>query len=179
MPPRFTSHCAPAYRRSGVLTERDLRHHGLLPTLVRLKTGPVAIVECIEAIPCDPCTHACPRHAITITGGLANPPRIDFDRCSGCGLCVAKCPGLAIFVVDLNYSRKEATVTLPYEMLPRPETGQRVTALDRSGRPICPARVVRVLESPGLDRCAVVTIALPKRFWNRARGIRIHGKERR
>lgn len=162
-----------SYRCTGVLTEKDLKCQGLLPDPARLRLGPVAIVECIESIPCDPCTHACPRQAITITGGLSNPPRIDFNRCSGCGLCVAKCPGLAIFIVDLNHSEREAAVTIPYEMLPRPEIGQRVTVLDRAGRPICPGRVLKVLDSPKLDHCAVITIAVPRRFWNRARGIRI------
>ncbi|MEO0073782.1 MAG: 4Fe-4S binding protein [candidate division WOR-3 bacterium] len=149
-----------------------------MPSAARLKAGPVAIVECVESIPCDPCTHACPRQAITITGGLSNPPRIDFNKCTGCGLCIARCPGLAIFVVNLNHSEEEASVALPYEMLPLPRVGQRVTALDRAGKPLCSARVIRVLDSPKLDHCAVITIALPKKLWNRARGFKMPGSIR-
>ena len=98
---------------------------------------------------------------------------MNFDACNGCTLCIARCPGLAIFVVNKNYNAKEATVALPYELLPRPKKGDVVQAVDRNGRPCCKARVVKVLDSKALDRCAVVTIAVPKQFHNTARGILI------
>jgi len=173
------SHLAPrtsalaGYQRTGVLTAAEAAKLGQVPTLERLKKGPVVTIECVERIPCNPCTAACARKAITITGGLVELPRADFDKCNGCTVCIARCPGLAIFVINYNYSKTEATVTLPYELLPRPVKGQKVAALDRSGRKVATGTVVKVLDAPALDRCAVVTAAVPKKLWNEVRSIRI------
>ncbi|MBN2465298.1 hypothetical protein JXD38_06715, partial [candidate division WOR-3 bacterium] len=67
----------------------------------------------------------------------------------------------------------EATVTLPYELLPRPAVGVRVACLDRAGREVCRGKVVKVLDTKALNRCAVVTVAVPKRYWNTVRSIRM------
>ncbi|UCG42514.1 MAG: 4Fe-4S binding protein [candidate division WOR-3 bacterium] len=163
----------PGYKRTGVVSVRELRKSGGVPSPARLRKGPVVLVECVEKIPCNPCAYACPRNAITIDGELTDLPKVDFDSCNGCRLCIAKCPGLAIFVVDHGFSRTHAAVTMPYEMLPRPVKGQRVAGLDRSGRRVCSAKVVRVLDTKAMDRCAVVTVAVPKKFWNRVRSIRV------
>ncbi|MBM3315129.1 4Fe-4S ferredoxin [candidate division WOR-3 bacterium] len=161
------------HRRTGVLAEAGLRRRVGVPSPQRLRLGPVVVVECVERIPCNPCAYACPRGAITLEGELTNLPKVDFSKCNGCTMCIARCPGLAIFVVDATHSREKATVALPYEMLPRPRVGQRVAVLDRAGRPVGTGRVVKVLDARALDRCAVVTVAVPKRLWNRVRGLRV------
>jgi Fe-S-cluster-containing hydrogenase component 2 len=158
-----------------VLSAKELSGAVALPSEERLAIGPVVMVECIENIPCNPCAYACPRKAITIEGALTDTPRVDFSKCNGCTLCVAKCPGLAIFVVNRDYSKTAATVTMPYELLPRPETGARVLCLDRAGKAVCSGKVVKVLDAQALNRCAVVTVALPKRFWNTVRSIQRPG----
>ncbi|MEO0078227.1 MAG: 4Fe-4S binding protein [candidate division WOR-3 bacterium] len=165
------------YQQTGVLPERELIARKLVPSRSRLDAGPVVVVECIEQIPCDPCAHACPRSAITVGPNLTDTPRVDFDKCNGCAICVARCPGLAIFVVNRAYSETEATVTLPYEMLPRPTEGSRVTLLDRAGRPVGRGRVVRMRDTKVQDRCAVVTVTVPKRLLNAVRGIRVSGRK--
>jgi Fe-S-cluster-containing hydrogenase component 2 len=157
------------HQRSGVLSPKELAATVAVPTKERLAVGPVVMVECI---PCNPCAYACPRKAITIEGELTDIPKVDFSKCNGCTLCIAKCPGLAIFVVHKDFSKTEATVTMPYELLPRPETGARVACLDRAGRAVCSGKVVKVLDTKALNRCAVVTVAVPKRFWNTVRSIR-------
>ncbi|MGQ9708424.1 MAG: NADH-quinone oxidoreductase subunit I [bacterium] len=161
------------FQKDGVLNKAELKRKGLLPPLARLKKGPVVVVECVENIPCNPCAYACPHKAITIAGNLTDTPQVDFEKCNGCGLCIARCPGLAVFVVNLRYNDKEATVTLPYELLPRPELGERVLGLDRAGKKVCDAKVVKVLDTKVQDRCAVVTVAVPKRFWNEVRNIQL------
>jgi len=162
-----------SYQKSGVLTESDLKKSGLLPTQARFNKGPVVIVECVEKIPCNPCVDACPKKAITIEGSIIEIPKVNFDICNGCTLCIARCPGLAIFVVNKNYNKKAASIALPYEFLPRPQKGDMVKALDRHGKFICQARVEKVLDTKALDRCAVITIAVPKRYYNKVRFIKI------
>ena len=41
------------------------------PPVERIDRGPVAVVECYERIPCNPCATACRVHAIEIGGDLA------------------------------------------------------------------------------------------------------------
>jgi Fe-S-cluster-containing hydrogenase component 2 len=159
-----------------VLSPEYLAARGAVPSKERLAAGPVVIVECIENIPCNPCAYACPRKAITIAGSLTDLPQVDFDKCNGCTLCIAKCPGLAIFVVHKGYSKTEATVTLPYELLPRPTVGISVACLDRAGWAVCKGKVVKVLDTKALNRCAVVTVAVPTRYWNTVRSIRVKAK---
>ena len=48
--------------KNGVPTSEELREK--LPTQQRLQMGPVAIIECFQPIPCDPCYHSCVRGAI-------------------------------------------------------------------------------------------------------------------
>ena len=159
-----------------MLSPAYLDAKGAVPSKERLAAGPVVMVECIENIPCNPCAYACPRKAITIEGELTDTPKVDFSKCNGCTLCIAKCPGLAIFVVQKDFSKTEATVALPYELLPRPEMGASVACLDRAGRVVCKGRAVKVLDTKALNRCAVVTVAVPKRYWNVVRGIRVDRK---
>lgn len=120
------------------------------------------MVECVESIPCDPCVAACAKGAIAMEGGLNAPPTVDADRCDGCGVCIAACPGLAIFVVDASRKDGKATVMLPYEFLPLPAVGEEVTALDRAGEPVCGGRVTRVLSAKALDRTPIVSIEIPR-----------------
>ena len=160
-----------------MLSLKELSAAGVLPPKERLAAGPVVMVECIENIPCNPCAYACPRKAISIEGELTDTPKVDFFKCNGCTLCISKCPGLAIFVVNREYSKTAATVAMPYELLPRPEVGKRVACLDRAGRTVCSGKVVKVLDTQALNRCAVVTVAVPRRFWNTVRGIRVGRKK--
>jgi len=98
-------------------------------------------------------------------------PEIDFELCNGCGVCVSKCPGLAIFVVDQTYSEKAALVKIPYEFLPLPEKGEVVDALDRKGETVGKARVVDVLKFK--DKTCVINIAVPKELSMDIRNIRV------
>jgi Fe-S-cluster-containing hydrogenase component 2 len=148
------------HRTDGILKEGELRE--VTPSRERMAKGPVVVIECVENIPCDPCMAACPKGAITIKGDLNCTPSVDTDICDGCGVCISACPGLAIFSVDMSGARDTAMVSLPYEFLPLPAVGETVMALDRSGKRVCEASVVRVLSSKALDRTPIVTLELPK-----------------
>jgi len=159
-----------SYKNGQALNDEELAPQK--PSAERLQRGPVAFIECVEQIPCNPCVESCPQGAITMPGGLNGIPRLDTDICTGCGLCISCCPGLAIFVVDLSGEDEASTVSLPYEFLPLPEKGQQVMALDRNGDELGPAEVTRVQAGRRLDRTPVVTIAVPKQWTLRARQIK-------
>jgi len=157
--------------KTGRPTERELKK--VTPSDERLCSGGCAILECFQKIPCDPCVEACPRGAIRIEGNINNLPVLDSRKCNGCGLCVSKCPGIAIFVVNKNYSEEEGLVMIPYEFLPLPQKGEIVEGLDRTGQKICDARVVKVLNRRAQDRTAIISLAVPKRCVMEVRNIRL------
>ena len=147
--------------KTGIPTAEDIAR--ATPPVERLSAGPVAIIECFQAIPCDPCVKACPRGAIREMADINECPVVDFSRCNGCGQCVPKCPGLAISIVDMAYAESEAAVRIPYEFRPLPEKGSRVAALNREGVRICDATVAHILNSKAVDRTPVITLIAPKK----------------
>jgi sarcosine oxidase subunit alpha len=143
------------------------------PSPVRRKKGPYVVIECPEKIPCDPCVGACPQGAISIPGSMIELPQVDYDKCTGCLVCIPRCPGLAIFVID-ETPDDHSIVYLPYEFIPKPKKGDTVKALDREGKERCEATVTRILDSPKFDHCAVVGIAVPKNLIQEIRFIRLN-----
>ena len=142
------------------------------PDEERFAKGPVAVVECVQQIPCNPCESACPLHAIHIGEPITNTPQVDREKCIGCGMCVAACPGLAIFLVDKSYSETEATVSFPFEYDPLPEEGAEVDALSRAGEYVCKGRVVKVMNPKKNDHTPVITVAVPKEHADTVRTMR-------
>ncbi|MBP2628854.1 MAG: 4Fe-4S ferredoxin iron-sulfur binding protein [Firmicutes bacterium] len=158
---------------NGYLSDEEMAD--LLPTQARLQKGPVGVLECIQDIPCNPCEQACSFQAISIGKPITSLPVLDEDKCIGCGACIPKCPGLAIFVVDCSRPGEMGTVQLPYEYYPLPEFGQIVDAVDRKGFLVAKAVIDRVNIQ---DHTAVLTILVPKAFVNIVRGIRLIGGDR-
>lgn len=159
-------------KNTGIITNEELKP--VLPTQTRLEKGPVAIIECLQDIPCDPCVSACPVKAIQMQSGITDRPQLDFETCTGCGACVPKCPGLAIFIVNMKHSVKgKALLSMSYELLPVPARDQEVDALDRAGKFVCKAKVARVINPPAYDRTAVVTIEVPADRINDIRAIKV------
>lgn len=139
------------YEQTGVLSISELR----LPTEKQLQKG-VAITECVQEIPCNPCVDSCPVHAISMKD-INAPPVVDYNACIACGNCVGVCPGLAIFVVKIKEDK--ALISLPYEFLPLPGKGDKVDALDRWGKKVDMGTVTRVVKQ---GKTAVVTISVKK-----------------
>lgn len=146
------------------------------PSIERLQQGGVAILECFQNIPCNPCATSCPRKAIKEFEDINDLPVIDHHKCNGCAICVANCPGLAIFVVDESFGTHEALIKLPYEFLPLPEEGALVDAVNRAGEVVGQARVVRVQNPPSFDRTAVIHVAVPKALAREVRFIGVGGQ---
>jgi len=150
------------FEETGVLALKDLD----LPSDYQLKKG-VAIIECIQEIPCNPCVDICPVNAISMKD-INALPKVDFDKCTGCRRCVGICPGLAIFVVKIKDNK--ALITLPYEFLPIPKFGDIATALDREGKARGKAKVVRLNES---GKTTVITIETEKILAMEVRNIKV------
>ena len=91
-------------------------------------------------------------------------PERDASLCIGCGLCVAKCPGLSIMIVDGSKSDSTVEFRIPYEFLPLPEAGEKVIGLDRAGRPVCEATVKRIMNPPAFDRTPVVALEVDRAY---------------
>ncbi len=160
-------------RADGALNTKEVQSCPGWPGQDCLDQKRVAVLECVEDIPCNPCEVACPTGAITIGTPITNLPTILGEKCTGCNLCVAICPGLAIFVVEKNYSDEFAAVSLPFELLPLPKEGQIVRALDRAGTFLCQAEVVRVQKAKRFDRTSVVTVCVEREFSDDARSIEV------
>ena len=179
----------------GIPTKEDLDK--IIPSEERLSGGPVAIIECFQEIPCDPCVKACKRGAITMhhDAGRFDPspavvsekawtelsqpssindlPVVNTELCNGCGVCISFCPGLAIFVIDKSYSEDFAMVKLPYEYVPVPEAGRFVDALDRAGKKLGSFEVKRVTSGGKMNMTYTVSLAVPHELVMDVRGIRI------
>lgn len=160
---------------TGVPSKEELKQAPGVPSQDRMKRGRVAVIECVQEIPCNPCESACRFQAIHIGEQITDLPSIDEEKCTGCGVCVAACPGLAITVVDKSYSETEGTIDFPFEYLPLPEKGDQVEAVSRGGEVVCPARVLSVKKPKAYQGTAVVSIAVPLEFVDEVRSIkRLH-----
>lgn len=162
-------------RSSGVLLGQELMELPGVPPMELVEKGPVAVIECAEMIPCNPCEACCPTGAIEIGDDINNLPVIDTAKCTGCGLCIAACPGLAIFVVNGAYTESEALISIPYEFLPLPNVGGQAEALDRQGKKVCMAEIVQVRSSKKFDRTPIVSFIVPKEKYMEVRHIRLSG----
>ena len=144
--------------KDGAAKKSDIEK--IIPSRERLEKGAVAIIECFQEIPCDPCYASCPKNAIKPFDNINDLPKIDFDLCDGCSLCVASCPGLAIFIVDYTYSEDRALLKIPHEFVPLPQKDEMVKLLNRKGEIVCDGRVVRVVKFR--DKTNVVWVEVPK-----------------
>ena len=147
---------------TGIPSEEELLASPGRPSLERLEQGPVAFIECVQDIPCNPCEEACPFGAIIVGEPITNLPVLYGDKCTGCGACIAKCPGLAIFKVHLHYTANTSLVEFPYEYCPLPGKGEIVPCGDRKGDFVTDGRVVSVKNAKAHDGTAVVGVEVPK-----------------
>lgn len=153
--------------KTGVPTPAQVE--AVLPGADRRSQGPVAICECFQEIPCNPCAEACPRGAITVAQINARP-HLDEALCNGCGLCVSHCPGLAIVIADYEYGEETALLKLPYEFSPLPEAGELLAGCDRSGEAVAEVKVARVQKNA--NKTHLLWLEVPKAWIDEVRHVR-------
>ncbi|GMA98427.1 4Fe-4S binding protein [Pelosinus sp. IPA-1] len=146
-----------------------------MPSKERFAEGPVALFECLQQIPCNPCADACPRGAITVKE-INDCPSLNEELCNGCGVCMTHCPGVSIFVVDYTYSKEAALVKIPYEFSPLPSAKEEVDALNRQGECVGSAQVIRVQNSP--NKTNIIWLSVPQELAMEVRSIRLRKEER-
>lgn len=164
----------------GIAISENLLQHGYVAETeitrfpgVTHQTGVHPVIECTQNIPCNPCQDACPKHCIRIGSNITALPSIDESKqCTGCGMCVASCSGQAIFLVNEDCGDGTAEITLPYEFLPLPKTGDKGVALGRNGKPVCEAEVVKVRSAKAFDHTHLLTIKVAKEFAMQSRFFR-------
>jgi len=142
----------------------------VFPSEERMKKKAVAVIECCQQIPCNPCMEYCPFGAITVENNINAIPVIDFEKCNGCGICLGFCPGLAIFMVDLS-KEDYGIVTIPYEIEP-PAEGERVDLLNRAGDVVGEGEILKVKKLKQHDRTLSISLKMEKDLVKTVRGFR-------
>lgn len=159
--------------KTGIPSAEDLKK--VYPSEERMRKGPVAIIECFQEIPCNPCTEACKQGAILPMKDINDLPEMEFDKCNGCGVCISRCPGLAIFIVDRSYSPTEAIVRIPYEYVPLPEPGEKVVCLNRAGEEVGCFEVKKVQSGGKKNMTYTIWLIVPQELCMEVRNIRLGG----
>jgi len=137
------------------------------------------VLHCFEEIPCNPCTEVCPHNSIFIEDhSLMGIPHFK-GKCSGCGKCLAICPGLAITLVDFRKSDEgSAHVTVPFELLENVlKTGEKFPIVDIDGNYLTDAEVIKIRNPKFADRTLLVTLSVPAKYAYPVAGIRIQSPE--
>lgn len=132
-------------------------------------TGPVGKlrvkIECPQNIPCNPCETSCPTGAISVGGNINGIPHVDYDKCIGCGVCVMKCPGLAIFLIQEQ--EKYSIVGIPYEF-ELPENKEKVLLQNKNGEVVGEGEVEKIVKN-NRERTNIVFLKVPKGLENDVR----------
>jgi Fe-S-cluster-containing hydrogenase component 2 len=146
------------YKNDGVLMASEVP----LPNEEILKKGKIAIIECVENIPCNPCETSCPQGAIKIGSNICNLPKIDYSKCTGCSLCLAVCPGLAIFAINKYASNDKSEITIPYELNETIKKGMTVKLINRSGEIIGNGEISNIREMKIQKNRKIVSILIDR-----------------
>ena len=157
---------------TGFPSKEELMSCPGVPSEERMKKGRVAVIECVQQIPCNPCASACPMGAITVGENITNFPHLNEEKCTGCGLCIAKCPGLAITVINKAFGESEASIDFPFEYLPLPKEGDLVDAVSRAGEPVCKGRILKVKNLAAYAGTTVISMAIPVEFADTVRSMK-------
>lgn len=136
-----------------------------------VKNRYIARINCLQPIPCNPCETSCPFGAIYIGEDITNRPVLDIDKCKGCGICVAACPGIAITMAMIT-DEEQDFVAIPYEYDPLPLVGDKVVVVDTNGMELGQGLVDKLRRPDKNDPTTLVYVMVDKSITDRVTGIR-------
>ena len=142
------------------------------PVVIKQNLSPV--FQCFQEIPCNPCTTVCPKGCISLVGKFGNimdTPSYTLDECTGCGLCVAICPGLAVSLAK-RIDEASAEVVLPHEYLIGFSPGDMINVTDIDGNILEKAEVKHIRLNKKY-RTHLVTVKMSLNNASKAIGIRV------
>ncbi|HQO10401.1 MAG TPA: FAD-dependent oxidoreductase [Clostridiales bacterium] len=145
------------------------------PVVIKENFSPV--FQCYQEIPCNPCTTVCPKGCISLVGDLSNildTPYYTNDLCTGCGMCVAICPGLAVSLARKT-GESSAEVILPHEYILNFKVGDRIDVTDIDGNILEKAEVLNIRYNKKY-KTNLVTVKMSLSNAHKAIGIRVQDK---
>ncbi len=155
-----------------------LKYHGGEPAEFAapdLQQDVYPVIRCVQKIPCNPCTEACPHDLIAMPGSILELPEFA-GICEGCGRCVVACPGLAINLVynDYDPTGERALVMLPFEFADEVvPLGEEVTTTDLEGDVVGQGRVIAVRRREDQDLRKLLLVEIPNADKLEVAGFRI------
>lgn len=142
--------------------------------------GVFPIFHCYQEVPCNPCTSVCPVGAIrTERDEITGLPYItDLDACTGCGSCVAVCPGLSMILVDYRDDAEHPSITLPYEIWREEiDVGQKVPITDVEGAILGYYPVEKISTRRKYPGTLLIQVKVDKKVAKAAMGIWVQEKQ--
>ncbi len=173
---------AKVWQGKGELIGRTFDHGKLKPAPkppevdLSFTGGKRVIIECHQNIPCNPCMDACRAGAVIVGPDIVDLPVYNSAVCNDCKQCLVKCPGLAMFYMDMDYSAEAAEITIAYELLPVPGKGETWWAVGRNGEFLCETEITKVVSAKSFDKKHLVSFTVAKKFASKARHIVPVGK---
>jgi len=140
-----------------------------------IEEGIFPVFHCNQEIPCNPCTSVCPQKQIeTIDDLIMQLPYFKGEKeCTGCGRCVAVCPGLAVTLIDYRKDKNNPIVTFPFEMTTEKlKVDQIITVVGNQGE-LGQFKVIKSRIIKEFPLTQLVSIKLPSKIAKYAVGIRL------
>jgi len=143
-----------------------------------IEQGVIPILNCVQEIPCNPCAHICPFGFIKIKGDpIIGLPYFE-GKCTGCGLCLTICPGLAITLVDYRKDKEFPIVSIPYEVQNhKVVVGDKVKVVDMEGNYLDTLEVVSVQQTKRTRKTQIIKVKSTREIAKQIAGIRIQSEE--
>jgi sarcosine oxidase, subunit alpha len=122
------------------------------------------IIRCNQEIPCNPCVDSCPNKSISLKGRSIIDVPVFNGKCTGCGRCVAICPGLAITLVNKKYdpNKEKALVVIPWEMPDKYlKEGDIKLTTGFEGEVIGAGKVIRIHSAKWMNKRKLLHLEVP------------------